>query len=844
MRIIKILKYLLFVLLFLIITGVLLGYLYKDKVSNYVLSEINKSIDIPIEVKEIDFSFIKKFPNASIEFTGIFAAPSPEFKSKGFPIIKSDTLISVEKLFLSFSIIDIIRENYTLKEIQLDNGIVNLFVNTSGNTNYKFWKTNTDTTGKFSLKLEEIFFRDIKLNYFNLYKNALVSVYSKKLKLSGAFDQENYTLTTNGKLNVSELEIGGTNYLKSKNANLELKLGVDNNKYNIEQGVINVENMNLIATGYFITDDATTLDLKITGKDIDIGSFVSLLPDKYSEEIKKYKSNGDFYFESAISGSISHTQNAHVEASFGVSNADVTVNGHLFKKVFVEGRYTNGKRNSQATSSLILKNFSGKHKQSMLKGDFAVTSFKKPTYRLNAEMELLLEDLTDIINVDTIESLSGNLSGSFKSSGHLPDAEVLLTAFINNPKSGHLTAKEVKLKLEADEGLIYASNANVTIRDNNIICEKLSGKYHDYALNYEGEITGVFERLEDKKARLTITGKTEVEEIKILSGKSDSDNSGSFFPENVNIDVYAKLNTLISNNLVFKNINTNLKLFGNKLQLNNIMANAFEGEVLGDINFYEGINKNHRIVGNLSANKIDIEQLFYGFDNFGQDFITQKHLKGKANTRISFDTELNRNFDIDDNSLVANCYLKVTNGELNNFEPMTRLSKFIELSELKHITFTSFENEISIKDKKIVLPETEIKTSAFTLNAEGTHTFANEFEYRLKIYLDDFLFRKLRKPKNQDDWYVEDDGLGRTGVFVLVKGNIDDYKITYDRGKAKEFIKKSVKKEKKEVKDILNEEFGWFKKDSTEFKKKRKEEEKKKKEKENKKVQISWDDDF
>lgn len=76
-------------------------------------------------------------------------------------------------------------------------------------------------------------------------------------------------------------------------------------------------------------------------------------------------------------------------------------------------------------------------------------------------------------------------------------------------------------------------------------------------------------------------------------------------------------------------------------------------------------------------------------------------------------------------------------------------------------------------------------------------------------------------------------------------GTIDKPVITYDRKAMKQKIKEDLKEEKNTLKKILNEEFGWFKKDTTlnkkddkkqdqkfkiDFNQKKKEDEKKKKE--------------
>jgi hypothetical protein len=62
---------------------------------------------------------------------------------------------------------------------------------------------------------------------------------------------------------------------------------------------------------------------------------------------------------------------------------------------------------------------------------------------------------------------------------------------------------------------------------------------------------------------------------------------------------------------------------------------------------------------------------------------------------------------------------------------------------------------------------------------------------------------------------IEDDGLGRTKMFLTVQGPVSDPKIKYDKKGVEEKIVEDVKKEKENLKTLLNKEFGWFKKDTT-----------------------------
>ena len=148
---------------------------------------------------------------------------------------------------------------------------------------------------------------------------------------------------------------------------------------------------------------------------------------------------------------------------------------------------------------------------------------------------------------------------------------------------------------------------------------------------------------------------------------------------------------------------------------------------------------------------------------------------------------------------------------------MKSLSRFIELRELENIRFASLKNQIEIKDRVITFPRMEIKSNALNVVFSGTHNFESDINYRIKLSLNELLSKKAKASKKENDEFgeVADDGLGRTNIFLLMTGNISNPVIRYDSRGAVQNVKQDLKVEKQNLKSILNEEFGLFKKDTT-----------------------------
>jgi hypothetical protein len=180
---------------------------------------------------------------------------------------------------------------------------------------------------------------------------------------------------------------------------------------------------------------------------------------------------------------------------------------------------------------------------------------------------------------------------------------------------------------------------------------------------------------------------------------------------------------------------------------------------------------------------------------------------------MPLDSSLNPNIK----AISADGRYTLTEGALIDFDPIKSLSDFIALSELENIKFSRLENDFYIKNNYIAIPQMDIRSTASDFSISGKHDFDNKYEYHIKMYLSELLSRKAKKNKTHSTEFgaIEDDGLGRTSVFLKITGEGEDIKVVYDLKAAGGNIKKSLKTEKESLKSILNKEYGWYKKDST-----------------------------
>jgi hypothetical protein len=269
-------------------------------------------------------------------------------------------------------------------------------------------------------------------------------------------------------------------------------------------------------------------------------------------------------------------------------------------------------------------------------------------------------------------------------------------------------------------------------------------------------------------------------------------------------------------------VNGNLIYQPGRLSINRVEFRSMDGRVESEGILEQRQDMNFLVKSSSRIASVNIGKAFASFQNFGQEFILDRHLQGSLSGEVNFSAELSTRMKIRKESVLADCDIVIRDGELTGFEPMMTLSKYIEVEELRNVHFSTLTNEIFIRNQEVLIPRMDIHSSAFDLTASGLHGFTGDFSYKVKLSLSEILAGKSRKPEKNDSEFgiIEDDGLGRMFIYLIIEGSKDGTTVRYDRRGAVENIRDQMTEEKTELKKILNEEFGFFKKDSATFEEK------------------------
>src|ERR1035437_6256987 len=470
-------------------SGFIIGYYYQNEVKEYVISELNTQLNTQIIVdgKDIDFTVLKNFPYASVDFKNVKALEATNNAKK-------DTLFKAGKISLQFNIIDIFKENYHIKKIEIDNVDLKVRIDKNGTDNFHFWKPSSDSTNtSFAFALEKIILNQVQLSYKDLKAKQNFDVLIKKSKLSGNFSEKQYSLETVSDLFVSLIKVDSTNYLRKKNIHSEVVLDVDNSQltYKIKKGKIKIENLLFEILGDVINNTDPSINLSIHGKDMDIKSVLSLIPNKYKGKINDYKSDGEFYFDATVQGSFSKNKTPQIKADFGINNAVITQikESILLQNVNLKGHYSNGNKENSEPSVLTLIPFTATINQGKITGELSLRNLNNPSFTGKIKGNISLEELQRFVKIDTIERVTGQLKIDATFSGE--EKNISSGNYENVTTSGDLAITDMNMKLKNNVMDFTKINGSFKFDNNDLAINDLTGNIS----NSDFELKGFFRNM-------------------------------------------------------------------------------------------------------------------------------------------------------------------------------------------------------------------------------------------------------------------------------------------------------------------------------------------------------------
>lgn len=801
---------LVFALLMVLVLSFLI-WVYQDSVKDSFVERINESLRTEIFVENISLNVFRNFPQVSLTLRDVTMLGSTEFR---------DTLLSAQRIYFRFSLIDLLKQNYSVRQIEIAGAKLDMKLFDDGSNNYTFWQVADELDREendFNFQLQSVVFNQVEYRLHDFSKKHTVSLFLKKARMKGDFSLDSYTMEFNGDLYLDRLVIGDAYLAGERNMTLDFVFNVfNNNSLRVTKGDFIFGNHAFSTEGILdFSSETNYIDISVSGKQLKLDDFIRDLPPIYARYFNGYRSKGEFYFDALIKGDFPKPK---MDAKFGIKKGEMFHRkaNLRFDDVTFDASFTNGSRRDLTTSKLEFSGLSAKLNKGEIEGSGSWLNFEEPNLDFKLYSNINAGEWARFLQIDTISNASGDLLIDIEFRGKLGKGNSFNTQdFLESRVKGEIKARDLNLRLKNDPIDYNSIYADFLFNNNDILVERFSGNASESNFDMNGYFRNVLPWLFLNNEKLLVDASLKSNNLNfnqlLQHNVSESDTTYRLsLSDKIEFNLKADIKKLSFRKFEAENITGTLSMRDKVFYADNVSVTTMKGNIKA-AGYINGKNDDFLIMGcDASFFRVDVRDLFYQMGNFGQQSIVDENLQGRITAEASFVSTWTPYLEIDWNSLETTADIKVEDGELINYKPMLALSRFIRVGDLNLVKFSTLENQIRIKDQKIIIPDMEINSNAINIKLSGEHTFNNEIEYRLQVLLSDLLARNNRQNRNPQEQYgdIIDDGLGRTTLFLLVSGNIDDPVFRYDRQGLREKLRDDFRQERNNLRDVFRSEFG------------------------------------
>ena len=814
-----------------IATGVVIGTVYQDEVRSAVVKELQKNFTrkIIINEEDIHFSLFSKFPKASLELNNITA---PGIAKDAPPLLRA------KKVYLMFDMLSIFTKNFEIDAVDLQEGEMNIGYELGAKANYLIWQETPEEPGEeeedggVEVNLTMINLDDITFSYFNQDEESKYTFLLQKIDLYPIFNDNNIAFASEGTMAIKKMQ--NPDFVFDKMVPLEhhLKGGnfyFDTYELKLREIELEVDEKFMVNGGGSIQDkkDGIHFDLKANTDKIDVADLLSVLPPNYLEDLSKLSPDGESSFAVVIDNTLNEVRAPDIKVNFDANDVKFTLKEEnvSFDDIALKGQYLFDGKSVLDAHKINIKQFALQlGENSTIKGELAISEMKNPYIKFKGTADVALDDLQKKIALKNVEEMSGSTHASFDFQGKLVDIFIeQKTQYLDRLKSdGDMVFSNVNVKLVDDPNQYKNIHGKISFNNRDFAVDSIMGMANSSDFSIQGKVPDIYLFLlgkADFKMSAAVQSNTfNMDEFLSASESATEDDYKLSLPEKTTLQLDFNIGHFIFRKFEAKNVKGDATLEDQALRLNDFVCSTSDG--YAKINGFVDASNINKIIFECSGHleKINVKKMFTQFENFGQDFIMDKHIEGLLTSNIFFKAEADSNLNIDMKKMYTRAHLKIENGKLTEFPSMVELDEFLAKEykmknlDLARLSFATLENDIEIADQTIIIPNMEIKSSAMNVEIAGEHGFDEKINYRFKIKSSQ-LINAYRKKKKDNNEFIEQEEDQSEIIPFYMRGTVDNPEFGYDKDARKEIVKSKADSRKTELREAFKKEFGEKNKD-------------------------------
>ena len=726
---------------------VVLPYFFKDDIEKAIHKVIEDKIDasVYLNTDKFSLSLFRSFPRLSVRLG--------EMGIVGKGVFDNDTLLHTNNLELAVDVLSLFKDDIKIKNIHIDNPIINIIYSKDGSVNYDIvisddsLKQEEKKDSDFShpnLNLDSWKITNGILSYRDSISNTFLTIFSLNQKGSFSIKPNEYVFNTETeieKLNFSQEDVDYASDLKLF-FDINGALNLDSLSFVLEKTRIKINELAVSLDGELkILDNGYDIDMKFSSADTEFKHVVSLLPFSLVKDISEWKTGGSFNLSAWIKGryDYSSTLLPPFKLDFKIDDGNLRHPSlaSSVKDIFLS-LSIDGSSGDLSSTSINISNLSMNLDNNPITAKVYVLGISNNPYidaYLNASVNL--ESLNKVFPMDSVTMgglyfLETKLKGNYDiENNYLPIFEVRMK--LDNGFIKHQGHEENVEDIDID---LVATNTTKYYKDTRIRVDRLYLKSKKNTL----AMKGTFSNLDDINYDVTIDSDIDIKSLNDIYPLQGFNMSGTI---NANIEAKGTQSYILQEDYSKLHTSGTIDMQNISIESDSMPKITIDKALLTFFPSYIALND---YVGTIGNSDLKIEGKVTNYMNY---FMESSDLNGTLSLNSTYldinewmgdettDAQLEDNEE-DDNEETYELAMVPKN---LNFSINTNIDKI----DLLQMNVTDFSGQVVLKDGILNLNDVVFNLLGGKIVANGSYNTLNEEEGSVlfDMQVQDISFKEL-----------------------------------------------------------------------------------------------------
>ena len=483
------------VLILLVCAAIAILYSQQQRLVELAVKELNKKLPGELVVTGSELSLFQNFPYISIGLKGVQFYDSKLHTGK--PIYEA------ERMYVGFSLPDVLKQQYHVKAIVLKNGHLDLVQDTAGRLNIveasRMISSDTAVVAnakptELDLAVKKIVLKNMQISFLDRQNGQRVVTHIDRIQSSFQVEGQRIAGNLDGAMVVDYTRPGDTVLFRHKHLETDIKLSYDGatRVLQLPEGKIKLENavFNVTGTADLLHDNM--VDFRITGDRPDFKQMFAFAPPEVAKELQHFRYDGYLTFEGTVKGKLKGGQLPLITVSFSCANAwlhNTQANKKLDSLAF-KGYYTNGAGHCLQTSELRLLDMTARPGGGVFRGNFVLRDFTDPKILMQVNSDLELGFVGAFLGIKDLQRVTGHISlkMNFKELVDLSLPEQSMGQLTQGIQS-ELTVRNLTFRIPSYPYMIEHLDLHAAMKDGFVKLDTLSFNVGNSDLRMDGSIS-------------------------------------------------------------------------------------------------------------------------------------------------------------------------------------------------------------------------------------------------------------------------------------------------------------------------------------------------------------------